>query len=179
MKQILIIFIVFIWGKIGFGQENDDTWKYLDSVLTETKLVQEINNDSITALMIFYNVYETGGGEAKGFLVDNNIPGGKIDNDLSIPNCTDSCDIRMETYAYSDSLFIIKYKWKGSENFITDTCYLFHYNGSYMAYSKGIYNNKTLKLTQYQWYLGPASTDQREVILICSRERKKTIFYLN
>ena len=176
MKKIISILLIFVC-KVGLAQDNSNYWQFMDSVLTETKLVQEIDNDSISALMIFNHIYETGGGIAKGFLVENNIPGGTIDNDLPIPNCNDSCNVRMEAYKYSDSLFIIKYKWRGSKTFMADTCYLFHYRGSYMAYPIGIYSEKTLKLTQHQWYLGPASTDERDVIQICTKEARTTIFH--
>lgn len=178
MLKLVVIFS-FLTANAGFAQEHANFWAYLDSVLTKTTLVREINNDSVYSFMIFNQVHESDGFEAKGFLVENTIPHGSIDNNLPIPICPDSCNIRMEAYPFSDSLFIINYKWQGSENFVTDTCYLFRYEGRYMAFSKGNYTKETLKLTQPQWLYGPASTDEREVILICSKEARKTIFYLH
>ena len=154
MKKITLVLFLFI-SKISLTQGHEDYRNFMDTVLSEIKLVQVINKDSIFSLMIFSQVYETGGGIAKGFLVTHTIPLGTTGQTFPIGNCPDSCDIRVEVYPYPDSLFIINYKWRESKNFLADTCYIFRHQNSYMAYSKRTFTHASLKLTQSIWYNGP------------------------
>lgn len=169
------IFIALGFNKNLVAQDNTQLACWLDTILFETELVRELKTDNISTFLIYHNLGNSGFGEAKGFLVDNNIPSGTNDNALPIPKCGEKCDIRMEAQPIDDSLFIIKYKWSFSKEFQIDTCYIFHYDGIYVAFPKRLYNEKSLAQTAFQWFRGPASTDDREVIRICTEENR-TLF---
>lgn len=170
----------FIFLAIGFNknlvaQDNAQLASWMDTILFETELVRELKTDNISTFLIYHNLGNSGFGEAKGFLVDNNIPSGTNDNALPMQRCDNQSDIRMDAQPFDDSLFIIKYKWSFSVEFEIDTCYIFHYDGIYVAFPKRLYDEKSLSETVSQWYRGPASTDEREVIRICTEENR-TLF---
>lgn len=164
MKKILTILSLFV-AIIGYSQENQKLKEQMDQVFRETKLVHAIDNELITSLMIFSFVIDNGYGIAKGFLVVNNIKRRLYNKDY-IEDYNACEDVRLEAFPYSDSLFIIKYKWRQSKDFVVDTCYLFHHFDSYIAYPKKLYNESILYGTMFQWLSGPASTDERDVVQI-------------
>lgn len=177
MNRILII-LCTLFPLLGVSQEKHTWESYLDTVIAEVELVKDIEPDSIGSILIFSSIGENGMGEAKGFLIDQNTRRIPRDSTEKIPICTDSASIGFEGTPYSDSLYIIKFKWgKRAKYFTVDTCYLFHRGSSYMAYPLSIYSDDAVRLTSHRWYMGPASTDAREVLEICIGAGRKTKFY--
>lgn len=176
MTRIILLFLLSI-ANIGISQENDSYQNLKDSLLQNSlSNVTSINKDSISSLLIYQDVkYQT----AKGFLIENNIPGGIINITDSIPFYPEECNVRMRMTSISDSTFYVEYKLRASKSFITDTCFVFSFrHTSYIAIPVQQYKGMETLADLYSSFLwGPASTDERDVVQICITKTGQTVFY--
>lgn len=161
---------------MSFGQDGDvELRAYQDSIVSETKLTNHIDTGKILDLIIYFSMIGDYG-EAKGFMIDRFNYRDTIEHFTPTLTLRDSCNFRVIVEPLTDSLCLIQYKWKGSTDFIVDTCYLFHYRASYIAFVKSIYTKDVLRKTVTYWYYGPSSTDEREVVKIYRDEENRTLF---
>jgi hypothetical protein len=176
MKFKLSLILLLLTKTVGFGQDGEAELRaYQDSIVSETKLSNQIETGNIWALMIYGGVNGQYG-YAKGFIIDRESYSDTSEHFTPTLTSADSCNMRVIVEPLTDSLCLIQYKWKGSIDFIVDTCYLFHYGASYIAFLKPIYTKDALRKTVTYWYYGPSSTDEREVVKIYRDEENRTLF---
>ncbi len=176
MKFKLSLIFLLLTKTVSFGQDGDSVlYAYLDSLVSEMKLTNKIETDKISAILI-YSGDNALYGDGKGFMIDWENYSDTIDNFTPTLTSSDSCNIRLITFPFTDSLCIIKYKWYGATGFFEDTCYLFHDRYHYIAFSKANYTKDIISKTVIYWYLGPSSTDEREVVKIYRDEENRTLF---
>lgn len=131
-----------------------------------------IDMDSIAFLMVYSD--EPDNYNAKGFIVVNDNSG----FEAPIVPCEKKINQRFIAEHIRDNVYLIKYKWRFSKEYIVDSFYVFSSGSTYMAYSTK-YNNDDytmLKTTVFSWSFGPTSNDDREVVFICPREKQIVLY---
>ena len=174
MKHLVFILgIILSYSNLTIAQETDE--EYIERIQAATKQVAEINADSIAIFMIFlHQIYE-----GKGFLIDNNIPA-RHKTKTPVTVCRDSIDQRAIIQPIDDNLFKVKYKWKQSNTFHTDTCAVYTFNDAdYVAFTIDKFPDHKTKAKNIFVGLGwaPASTDDREVLKACKSTENTVILY--
>jgi hypothetical protein len=176
MKFKLSLIFLLLTKTVSFGQDGDSVlYAYLDSLVSEMKLTNHIETGHIWALMIYSEVNGQYG-YAKGFILDRDNYRDSSEHLTPTLALSDSINIRLIAQPLSDSLCLIQYKWRGSTYFLVDTCYLFHFGETYVAFAKSIYTQDELRKTVTYWYLGPSSTEEREVVKIYRDDENRTLF---
>lgn len=176
MKFNLSLIFLLLTKTVSFGQDGDAVfYAYLDSIVSETKLTNHIETSHIWALMIYRE--ENGQyGYAKGFMIDHDNYRDSSEHRTPTLTLSDSCNVRLIAQPLTDSLCLIQYKWRGSTDFLVDTCYLFHFGETYVAFAKSIYTHDELCKTVTYWYMGPSSTEERELVKIYRDDENRTLF---
>jgi len=136
----------------------------------EVEKVLELDATTFSTLNIFSNRYN-----GKGFL--NKEDGPACD-------CREKADsianTRMKLYVeiehWRDDLFFIRYRYREGP-FILDTFRIYTVSGLCVALSDRYFSRNENHDAFVNWYLMPASTDERDVVFMCHEGNRRYRFY--